>query len=260
MEVRSARTCPFVGGACTKRLGRSGLVSGACTVKPATSGPVICCPNRMYANEYRILLDVAIDAFGPKVRLCRSKGQLMRDGKDVVVFGKKWGKELRLPSRRAKGGYFVDWVLALIDPSGNLSEFVAVEVQTMDTTGSYEATVRTLYEGGLEPEPSKAGINWENVKKRILPQIIYKGHVIRLERLCKKGLYFICPEPVYLRIAAPGRKPHELPSAARSFDIHVVRPWPKPEGRRIFWSCALREAYYHRGPSGACFHLTTQPS
>lgn len=201
MEVRSARTCPFVGGACTKRLGRSGLVSGACTVKPATSGPVICCPNRMYANEYRILLDVAIDAFGPKVRLCRSKRQLMRDGKDVVVFGKKWGKELRLPSRRAKGGYFVDWVLALIDPSGNLSEFVAVEVQTMDTTGSYEATVRTLYEGGLEPEPSKAGINWENVNKRILPQIIYKGHVIRLERLCKKGLYFICPEPVYLRIA-----------------------------------------------------------
>ncbi|MGH9761535.1 MAG: hypothetical protein ACREAC_11960, partial [Blastocatellia bacterium] len=48
---------------------------------------------------------------------------------------------------------------------------------------------------------SNAGINWENVNKRILPQLIYKGHVLRREVLCRAGLFFICPTPVYERIA-----------------------------------------------------------
>ena len=43
-------------------------------------------------------------------------------------------------------------------------------------------------------------LNWENVSKRILPQIIYKGHVLRRERLCKSGLFFVCPTRVYDRI------------------------------------------------------------
>lgn len=43
---------------------------------------------------------------------------------------------------------------------------------------------------------SEAGVNWENVSKRILPQLIYKGHVLRRERLCSKGLFFVCPKPV----------------------------------------------------------------
>lgn len=43
---------------------------------------------------------------------------------------------------------------------------------------------------------SKAGVNWQNVSRRILPQLIYKGHVLRRERLCSKGLFFVCPKPV----------------------------------------------------------------
>ena len=43
-------------------------------------------------------------------------------------------------------------------------------------------------------------MNWENVNKRILPQIIYKGHVLRREKKCTKGLYFVCPKQVYDRI------------------------------------------------------------
>jgi len=153
----------------------------------------------MYAGNYSVLLDVATACFGDGVRLCRSAEDAQRDGKDVQVFGKRWGKELRLPNRGVGGGYFVDWVLALVDQDRNLKEFVAVELQTMDTTGSYEAQVRGFH--GLEPGETKtAGINWENVSKRILPQIIYKGHVLRREPLCTKGLFFICPTPVYHRI------------------------------------------------------------
>ena len=47
---------------------------------------------------------------------------------------------------------------------------------------------------------SSAGFNWENVNKRILPQLIYKGHVLRRERLCSKGLFFVCPTQVYSKI------------------------------------------------------------
>lgn len=48
--------------------------------------------------------------------------------------------------------------------------------------------------------PGKGGINWENVNKRILPQLIYKGHVLRLEPLCRAGVFFVCPGPVLERI------------------------------------------------------------
>lgn len=198
---RKSGQCPFVGGRCIKQF-KSGLVSGACTLKPASSGPVICCPNRMYAQDYLVLLEVAVDAFGSGMRLCRKPADAKGDGKDVVVFGKHWGKELRLPSRRKGGGYFVDWILARLDAKHALEEFVAVELQTMDTTGSYEAQVRRLL--GKEPalKDKGSGINWENVSKRILPQIIFKGHVLRQEPLCKKGMYFVCPSPVYERILA----------------------------------------------------------
>ena len=196
---RTSSTCPFVSGRCIKQF-KSGLVSGACTLKPTNSGPVICCPNRMYGEDYKVLLDVAIDAFGAGMRLCRTQSQAAGDGRDVVVFGKHWGKELRLPSRISGGGYFVDWILARLDPTRSLAEFVAIELQTMDTTGSYEAQVhRFLRTGTLLPD-KQSNINWENVSKRILPQIIFKGHVLRQEPLCRKGMYFICPTPVYERI------------------------------------------------------------
>ena len=198
-SFRKSGQCPFIGERCIKRF-KSGTTSGACTVKPATSGPVICCPNRMYADDYRVLLDVARSCFGDSARLCRTSAEMMGDGFDVHVFGKRWGKELRLPNRGKGGGYFVDWVLALVDSNRKLKEFVAVELQTMDTTGSYEAEVNAYYKGETPERASKAGINWENVSKRILPQIIYKGHVLRREKLCTKGLFFICPTPVYQRI------------------------------------------------------------
>jgi hypothetical protein len=88
-----------------------------------------------------------------------------------------------------------------VDKQGELKEFVAVEVQSIDTTGNYrkerEAHLAEREFAGY----SNAGINWENVNKRILPQLIYKGHVLRRETLCKAGLFFVCPTPVYEKIS-----------------------------------------------------------
>lgn len=202
-DARTSMQCPFVGGKCTKIFGRDGTVSGVCTVKQATSGPIVICPNRLYADGYRILSDIAHAAFGSDVRLipARQAHDGVRDSRDVVVFGKRWGKELKLPTRGRSGSYFVDWVLVHLGTQGELAEFVAVEVQSMDTTGNYREERDAYMREGSYDRRSKAGINWENVSKRILPQLIYKGNVLRRERLCTKGLFFVCPTPVYERVA-----------------------------------------------------------
>ncbi len=205
LSIESARKkqCPFIGDTCLKTL-NDGTIAGVCTVKPVTSGPVICCPIRLYADDYRIIRDVSDRAFEPGLTLAPGRQAISdakRNGeKTVAVFGKRWGGELRLPQKDGKGGYFVDWVLALISEEGKLVEFVAIEVQTIDTTGNYHASRAGLLEPGRHIRKSSVGLNWENVSKRILPQLIYKSQVLSREDLCAKGLYFVCPEPVYQKI------------------------------------------------------------
>lgn len=192
--------CPYLGTTCQKKLSDH-TVSGVCAIKPMTTAPVICCPIRMYAENYRVLRDVADRAF--TVGLDLVPGGTARDRartgrkRVVAVFGHGWGGELRLPKRGKGGNYFVDWVLALISPSGDLIEFVAIEVQTIDTTGNYRASRSALLNPARKVVRSEVGLNWENVNKRIIPQLIYKGQVLQRETLCKKGLFFIIPTPVY---------------------------------------------------------------
>jgi len=180
--------------------------------------PIICCPNRMYGDGFRILEEIATEAFGPGVELVRPADLQERaatdamTGHEVAVFGRYWGKELALPrpqnaTSEVPRQYYVDWILAKLDRNGDLTELTAVEVQTVDTTGNYKAQAESFFQGqayqggtGRDPAYSNASMNWENVNKRILPQIIYKGHVLRREAKCRKGLYFVCPKQVYDRI------------------------------------------------------------
>ncbi|AHG65488.1 NotI family restriction endonuclease [Advenella mimigardefordensis] len=206
-KARAERKCPFLGKTCVKTLGEneSRVPAGACTLQSAGGLNVICCPIRLYADNHKILTDVAKIAFGDNVKLYPGAEAKLASsetgGSRIAVFGKEWGGELRLPQPRGTGGYYVDWILAKLDDSGNLDNFVAIEVQSIDTTGNYRAE-RTAY---LNEESftgrSTAGFNWENVSKRILPQLIYKGNVLQRERRCQQGLFFISPTPVYKRIS-----------------------------------------------------------
>lgn len=195
--------CPFIADKCQKTL-NDGIIAGVCTLKPVTRGPVICCPIRLYADDYRILRDVSDMAFGPGLPLkpgASAASEAKRIGSDVVaVFGKRWGGELHLPQRGGVGAYFVDWILARIDGFGNLVEFVAIEVQSIDTTGNYRNARLALLDPARQVERASASFNWENVNKRILPQLIYKGNVLQREQLCLKGLFFVTPTPVYERV------------------------------------------------------------
>lgn len=202
LQAAKAETCPITNRKCEKTF-NDGVVSGVCTIKPITTGPVICCPIRLYANDYQILRDVSFKAFGSALELVPGKQAISRAQETrtpcVAVFGKQWGGELRLPQKSGTGGYFVDWVLALLNEKGELVEFVAVEVQTIDTTGNYRNGYTALTKDRTSVKTT-AGLNWENVSKRILPQLIYKGQVLQREENCRKGLFFVCPQPVLERI------------------------------------------------------------
>jgi hypothetical protein len=123
-----------------------------------------------------------------------------------------------------------------------MEEFTAVEIQTIDTTGSYSEQSTAFFKGhqfvdarGNAPGWSTAGLNWANVSKRILPQLIYKGYVLRRERKCGKGLFFICPTAVLKRVRARlGTKMLEYPIAAGTitFQAYDLGPFKGADLKR----------------------------
>lgn len=240
VAARQNLQCPFLGRQCVKTLS-DGLISGVCTLKPSKAGPVICCPIRLYSGNYEILRDVARVSFGPVIPLVSGNAITEQTGECVAVFGKGWGRELRLPSRSQLGGksgaYFVDWVLVHVSATGELINFVAVEVQSIDTTGNYRAERDTYLKEESFSGKSSAGFNWENVNKRILPQLIYKGHVLRQEPLCQKGLFFVCPTPVYKKIGerlGGGLRPYPIqPGSLTIMWYDVGEPVPAGDIRPL---------------------------
>lgn len=198
------KACPFTNAPCQKLLSRLREPSGVCSIKQKTSGSpvVICCPIRMYADDYAMLRLVAKKAFRKNLNLYAGRvavDKAIKENGAVAVFGHGWGGELRLPQRKGTGSYFVDWVLTRLDGKGQLIEFTAIEVQTIDTTGNYQTARKELLdEGNIVADT--VGLNWENVNKRIIPQLIYKGQVLQREELCKAGLFFVSPLPIYNRV------------------------------------------------------------
>ena len=156
----------------------------------------------MYAENYKMLSTIAEKAFRVNLNLYSGRlavAKAKQENGAIAVFGHGWGGELPLPKRQGRGSYYVDWILARLDGAGELVEFTAIEVQTIDTTGSYK-NARSALIDRQTIEKDTVGLNWENVSKRIIPQIIYKGQVLQREELCRSGLYFVCPKPVFDRV------------------------------------------------------------
>jgi hypothetical protein len=107
-ESARHQACPFIGERCEKTL-NDGTVSGACSIKPVRSSPVIACPIRLYADDYRLLRDVADQAFSRGLPLEKGANAISRARRQnqeiVAVFGKRWGGELRLPQKDQNRSY-----------------------------------------------------------------------------------------------------------------------------------------------------------
>lgn len=203
------RWCPFVDEKCKKS--QSG---GACALQAPDSPPIIICPNRLYGNNLAVISKIAETTFGPGCDLVTDVEAETRrrdsslNGREVVVFGQGYSGEVGIKAPAAEGetgSFKVDFLLTSVGPELEPQAIVAIEVQTIDTTNSYKKASTSYY--AEQPHPSKwgeggtnAGFNWENVTKRILPQIIYKGHALRREKLARHGLFFVLPDPVLQKI------------------------------------------------------------
>lgn len=191
--------CPFVNGPCEKHNHDQSIIYGTCSVD-APGGECIICPLRLYQNNYATLKRIVADAYGDKLELLMYNQFIKRRAAAsdcIVALGHNSGKEVKLGRQLS-----MDWVLARI-ANRKLEEYVGVEVQSIDITGNY----RDAWYAYKNLDPAKKtlvpasghGLNWANVHKRLIPQIIRKGLVYSRSKLVKRGLYFIVPDIVFDR-------------------------------------------------------------
>jgi hypothetical protein len=161
---------------------------------------VIVCPNRLYADDYAVIRRVSEDAFGADIPFYTFTDYIRNRNlvnKCVVALGHDSGREVKL--NRAMS---MDWILALVE-NAVLKEYVGLEVQSMDITNNYRdnwyAYRDLLTNPNTKIPTSEHGINWANVHKRLIPQIIRKGLVYSKSSFVKSGLYFVLPDIVYQR-------------------------------------------------------------
>lgn len=190
--------CPFINKACIKFNHDQSIIYGTCSVT-SPYGDVVICPNRLYADEYKSINRVAIDAFGDGAEFLLFNEYIQRRaevGDCIVALGKNSGREVQVGNSLS-----MDWVLAHII-EGELKEYAGVEVQSIDITGNYRDAWHSY--NTLPQNPSQVsfpssqhGLNWANVHKRLIPQLIRKGVVYSRSSLVTKGFYFIVPDIVY---------------------------------------------------------------
>lgn len=186
--------CPFVSAPCSKTNHDKTIVYGTCSVT-TSYGDCIICPNRFYADNYATLKAVSLDAFGD-IPFYTYGDYVKNRGQDLtcaVALGMHSGHEIKLGQQCS-----MDWVIAKIINS-KLAEYTGIEVQSIDITNNYRDcwyAYRNIKKNAEIPQ-SRHGLNWANVHKRLIPQIIRKSLIYSRSSLVRSGLYFIVPDIVY---------------------------------------------------------------
>lgn len=93
----------------------------------------------------------------------------------------------------------VDFVIADVQDDGEVEQFLSVELQAIDITGSVFPAYQALRAGAdLERRPTY-GLNWDNVYKRYVTQLIRKGY---FHHHWKSKIVAVIPEQVYQYITS----------------------------------------------------------
>ncbi|MCY3689635.1 MAG: hypothetical protein F4234_14630 [Gammaproteobacteria bacterium] len=143
--------CPFVGGACTKR-------------STSLSEPYPVCS--IYKRDMQICV-------------CPKRFQQVNFLKDVVRHcwpGEKPSRIKAVREVKMKGFGNVDFVIADMLENGEVDQFLSVELQAIDITGTVMDAYKA-WRAGTELKSKKSyGLNWSNVYKRYITQLIRKGY------------------------------------------------------------------------------------
>lgn len=208
--------CPFTNDKCSKYNHDKSIIYGVCSVTNGKNkkegSEVIICPKRLYANNYEILKHATDEAWPEKdihlVVTNENINDLEKIKKDLNVFALAFGQgsknEISIDANDNK--LSMDWVIQTYtnstDKKNEPAEFIGIEIQSIDITGNYRDNwsfyYNQKYKDQYEEVNSGHGLNWANVHKRLIPQIIRKGNVYRNCSRCV-GFFFILPEPVFLK-------------------------------------------------------------
>jgi hypothetical protein len=206
-KQRASQLCPFIPTRCIKHSHpQQGQVTvyGSCSVVNKTKNgteEIIICPQRLYANEYQVLKSIVYDALQTTLPFytadifAQYKRVQQLPDEYIVILGHNSGKEIAL-SNPGFISLSLDWVLAHI-VADTVQEIFPCEVQSIDITGNYYANWLAYQQRKKEIPDSEHGMNWANVWKRLIPQIILKGAIASTSALCKYGFYFIVPDRVF---------------------------------------------------------------
>lgn len=156
--VVAGQHCPYLDRKCLKnRKSQPDQTIGTCTVgfgKPAA--PVVICPHRLLERR-----------------------QIFEDCRHLLTSHEP-GNELHLVSELALPGGSIDYCLASVK-GGKPVDFVGVELQTLDTTGTvWPQRQRFLRQHGLKVKTADAdsdkvfGMNWKMTAKTVLVQLHHK--------------------------------------------------------------------------------------
>lgn len=155
-EVVKAQQCPFLGKKCYKvRKSDPDISIGSCTVLYGTPPePVIICPTRLIERR-----------------------QIFADCLHLLTSHEP-GNELHIVPEVSVPGGSVDYFLVSVR-GGKVKDFVGIELQTLDTTGTvWPERQRLLKELGIpniaETPPKPYGMNWKMTAKTILVQMHHK--------------------------------------------------------------------------------------
>jgi hypothetical protein len=165
-EAIMAEQCPFIDARCVKqRKSDSGQTIGTC-IAGYQGVPLIICPKR-FLQGHQIFLDC--------IRF------LPRNGRYFVV------PEVAVP------GGSVDYFLVAQSETGDILDYVGIEIQSLDTTatgGLWEARVDAVKD--TLKDNYNFGINWKMSAKTILIQMAHKAPTF--EALGKKLVLVIQTE------------------------------------------------------------------
>lgn len=161
VEKLSTQQCKYIGKKCIKnRKSEPDIAIGTCTLKYGKNETnVIICPFRLLERK-QIFMDCI-----------------------HLLTAHEPGNELHILSEIKIPGGNVDYFLVSTDSNRKVKDFVGIELQTLDTTGTvWPERQRFLKEQGFETKDvitdSKKpfGMNWKMTAKTILVQIHHKIH------------------------------------------------------------------------------------
>jgi hypothetical protein len=194
--------CPFIKSPCLKRSKqlKDNEPYPVCTLWKRTDGDAVAvndlifvCPKRFYA----------VDFLQEVVKHCWP-GEPPKNPRVA-------------PEVKMAGFGNVDFVIADVREDGDVDQFLSVELQAIDITGSVFPAYQAIRQGqDLERRPTY-GFNWDNVYKRYVTQLIRKGY---FHHHWKSKIVAVIPEQVYQYIT--GRADFIRSADVKSPQVNII--------------------------------------